>query len=559
MSPSKSNETERLLQIQNNIRNYSSNEARTNLPGYIKNDTINHKPLKPSEPVNDQTIETSTKERTILMLGLVLALFLAALDSTIVSIALPKIASEFNALSDIAWVGTAYYLSSTASQPLYGKLSDIFGRKFVFLFAIEAFIIGSVMCGAAPNMTFLIVSRGVAGVGCGGIISLVNIIITDIVPLSQRGKYQGIITGTFAISSVVGPFVGGILTDQASWRWAFYINIPLGLLAILVTAKLLNLPHVYGSFKANLYRVDYLGTIVFFAAFIAILLPLNWGGSKYAWNSPKIISLLVIGLLLTLLFIFIQLRIAVEPTISSHLFKIRNVLLSFIANFAIGIPYTGAIFYIPLYFQAVKGQGATEAGLQLIPYLAGMLILSLGSGFSASMSGEYRGWITFGYAAIAVGCGLMGTFNETTNQLQAIAYMWLVGAGLGCSLQTAFLSPQSSVNYKDIAIVTTLVTFFRSVGGIFGLAICGAIFNNSLESSLLNFLPEDIPLDQVMNSIEFVRTLPEDIRDPIIHAYVIALQNVFKIGVPTAGFATLVSLFVTHVPLRKTLGPSNIE
>ncbi|CAG8465673.1 10607_t:CDS:2 [Ambispora leptoticha] len=512
-------------------------------------------PLDPGEKVNDQTNQLPFKQLIIVFMGLALAIFLSSLDQMIVTTALPRIASDFHALSDISWVATSYLLTSTSFQPLYGKISDIFGRKFTFLFAISTFVAGSVLCGASIDMPMLIVSRAIAGIGGGGIMSLVMIIISDIVPLRERGKYQGILGGTFTISSVLGPLIGGVFTDRLSWRWAFYINLPTAALTITIIITILHLPHVYGSFKEKLKRIDFLGTTFLIASTVTILLPLNWGGNTYPWNSSIVISLFCVGAVLICVFLFIEFRIAVEPIVPQRLFKIRNPVLVYIGSFFIGMAFYGFIYYLPLYFQAVRGYSATKAGLQLLPLVLGLVAFSTGSGFATSLSGRYHPWIIFGYGLTTISAGLLSTLNENSNRGEEIGYLLMAGAGLGCSMQTALLAAQSAVEYRDIAVVTSLSSFFRTIGGVFGVAISGSIFNNKLSSHLVDVLPPGISFDLVKNSVEYIRSLPPDVQVPIIHAYVQSLRYVFLIGVPMAGVAFIHSLFIKHVPLRKTLGP----
>ncbi|KAG9305511.1 hypothetical protein G9A89_006481 [Geosiphon pyriformis] len=543
--------------------NYTLYHNSTNDNSFSKNRLVKNdaEPATLSnQPIFDQTAELSLKDRIMVCIGLMAAVFLSALDQTIIAIALPKIGSEFNALSEIAWVGTSYMLTCTATQTIFAKLSDIFGRKTIFLVSIEIFTVGSIFCGAAPDMRLLIISRGIAGIGCGGIISMVAIIITEIVPLRERGKYQSIISVTYTLAAVIGPLVGGALTDHASWRWAFYLNVPVGILTIWIIWKLLNLPKVSGTLREKLCRIDYAGSLAFTISMVSILLSLSLGGNDdHQWGSPEIITLLITGFLFVLIFILIEVKVAKEPIIPIHLFKNINVLFSLISNFAIGMVFLGMIYYTSIYYQAVKGQNATKAGLQLVPLISGILLFSVLSGFAASITGRYLGWILSGYVLVGIGSVLISTADENTNQFQLIVYLSIFGTGFGTSFQTALLAPQSSVVYKDVALVTALVVFIRNIGGILGLAIYASTFNNTLVKLLVEVLPDDIPIDQVLNSIEYVYSLPPEIREPVIHAYAKAIQTAHWIGLPASIVAIFFTLFIKHRPLTRTLGPSITE
>ncbi|KAG9303177.1 hypothetical protein G9A89_001793 [Geosiphon pyriformis] len=524
-------------------------------------DAIMAKCKRGSEPFdyisyfNDQTAEVSSRERIILFIGLCLALYLTAIDQTIVAIALPKVSTAFHSLSHLSWVSTAYLLSSTAAQPIFGKLSDIFGRKLTFLLAIDTYLLGSLLSGASQTMIVLIASRGISGIGSGGILSLSNIILSDIIPMRERAKFQGIIGGKFAITSVIGPLICGVLTDHVGWRWAFWLNIPIGFVSTWITVNFLNLPHVYGSLQEKLMRIDFRGTFVFVLAIFSILLPLNWGGMKYEWNSPLIISLFSFAALCILIFIFIESRIAFEPIIAIRIFKIWNPVIIFICNFLIGITFFGIAFYWPLFFQAIRSEKKMDTAFRIVPLTVGLVSFSVCSGFATTITGHYRPFLTFGYSMVTIGALLLSTIKETSNDALAFTFILTAGAGFGSSIQTALLAAQTSVAFKDIAVVTSLTTFFRSIGGIFGVAICSSAFNHFLAQHLVGLLPPGIELGKVMNSIAYVKTLPLDIQQPIIHAYVQALNFVFLLIAPAAALAAFLSLFLKHVPLRTTLGP----
>ncbi|KAG0009726.1 hypothetical protein BGZ81_003217 [Podila clonocystis] len=512
----------------------------------------------PSYP-SDDVVTLPFKQLMIVFIGLMLGVFLSSLDQTIVSVCTTKIANDFKALNEIPWVGTAYLLTSTAFQPLYGRFSDIFGRKPTFLFAITVFLIGSALCGAAQNMIMMIVARGIAGVGAGGIMSMVMIIITDLVSLRDRGKYQGIIGAVFGFSSVIGPLLGGVFTDKASWRWAFFINLPIGAITLAAVVKLLHLPHQGGSFMEKAKRIDVLGSLTLVAGLVLVLLPLNWGGSTYAWNSGIVIGLFCAGFAVLFVFCMIEWKQAVEPIIPFRLFKSRTNSAVFATSFFIGMGFFGIMFFMPLYFQIVRQESATSAGLEMLPLIVGLLIASIGSGVMVSKWGQYRPFIWVGLALCTTGTGLLTLLKEDSSRGTIIGYLFIVGFGLGCSMQTVMLAIQSSVATKDIAVATANATFFRTVGSVLGVAITGTVFNNQVKNGLAPLIAQNPGVAKVIVDSYLAPSFGPEMEREILHAYMAALRHAFVVCIPFMGLAFLCSLLIQHHKLRKARGPTPME
>jgi EmrB/QacA subfamily drug resistance transporter len=488
--------------------------------------------------------------------ALMLGMFLAALDQTIVSTALPTIVGDLGGLNHLSWVVTSYLLASTVSTPLYGKLGDMIGRKPVFLAAIVIFLAGSLLAGLSQTMGELIGFRFLQGAGAGGLMVGAQAIIADIVPPRERGRYMGLIGSVFAVASVAGPLLGGFFVDNLSWRWVFYVNMPVGALAILIVVTRLHLhtPTVR-------HRIDLLGAGLLSLGVGALTLLTTWGGNQYAWGSPTIVGLGALGVAALLVFVWWETK-AAEPLLPLSLFRSSVFCIANGIGFLVGMAMFGAIVFIPLYLQLVYGASPTSSGLRMLPLMAGLLAAAITSGRAISRIGRYRVFPIVGTATLIVGMYLLSLLGVGTAPWLASVFMLVVGVGIGLVMQVLVLVVQNDARREDIGVATSTATFFRSVGGSFGVAIFGSIFASRLADQL-SHLPRSV-VSRLGGGVhvnpEQARHLPPDVHADFLNAFAHALNGVFLWGVAISIIPFALSWLLKEVPLRTTLSrPAEVD
>ncbi len=526
-----------------------------------------------SAPEPQPLSETVSRGRLIsILIGVMLGMLLAALDQTIVGTALPRIVANLGGLEHYAWVVTAYLLASTVTIPLYGKLSDMYGRRIFFIGGMVIFLIGSALAGTSQNMTQLIIYRGVQGLGAGGMMPIALAIVGDIFPPSERGKWQGLFVAVFGFASIVGPTLGGWITDNWGWRWVFYVNMPIGIIAILTAGFVLP-----GVVRRLHHIIDYPGAITLVAWTVPLLLAFSWAGTQYAWNSWQIIGLFIFAAVMLIIFVLIELR-AAEPIISPRLFKNGIFSVSVIATFLVSAGMFGAILYLPLFVQGVLGNSATNSGVVLTPMMLGFMFSSIVGGQLLSRTGRYKILAMCGFAVAAAGMFLLSRMTVTTVEGVVVRNMIITGLGIGVMMSLFTIVVQNAFPYRQLGEVTAGLTFFRSIGSTMGVAVMGTIMINDFQSALQSNMPQALtrlmPADRLAQLQNPQLLLAPDVVAKIQHGFAAfgtqgmvlfqqlieairvslstAITNVFFLGFIIMLLGLFVTLFLREIPLRKS-------
>ena len=496
-----------------------------------------------------EDVAPSKRRMYLILTGVMLAMLLAMLDQMIVNTALPRIVGDLGGLAHYSWVVTAYLLASTVTTPIWGKLGDLYGQKKVYLAAIGLFLAGSALSGMATSMTTLIAFRAFQGLGAGGLMVGAMSIMGVLVPPRERGRYQGLMAAIMPIAMIGGPLLGGFITDHLNWRWAFYVNLPVGAVAVAIIVATLKLPKLRTS-----HKIDYLGAALLAAGVGALVLLTTWGGSQYAWLSAQIIGLGVAAVVALTAFVFVERR-AAEPIVPLRLFRNRNFAVVSILGFLVGFAMFGATLVLPQYEQLVKGVSATDSGLALLPLMLSMMGMSLISGQVLTRTGRYRMFPIIGGALMVLGMVALTLLDVDTNQIVVGLLMVPLGLGMGCMMQTLMTVSQNSVEITEMGVASSAVTFFRSIGGSFGTAIMGAIMTSRMTASLTEQVGSSTASQltgggRMTGSV--LAKLPTQVQDAYLHALTSGIDRVFLWAVPAAALAFLVAWLIKEVPLRSS-------
>lgn len=487
----------------------------------------------------------SPQRRNIIFVAVLLGMLLAALDQTIVATALPTVVSDLGGAGHQSWVVTSYLLASTIATAVVGKLGDLFSRKSVFQVAVVFFLFGSVLCGLAGSMSMLVGARALQGIGGGALMVTATAVIGEVIPLRDRGRYQGALGAVFGVTTVIGPLLGGFFTDHLSWRWAFWINVPVAVVVFVVA--MVAIPALARKSRPVL---DYAGIALVGLGASGLTLATSWGGGEYAWTSPMIIGLFVGSLIALAAFVRVELR-ATEPILPIRLFAGQVFSVCCVLAFIVGFAMLGAMTFLPTFMQFVDGVSATVSGLRTLPMVAGMLITSIGSGSIVGRTGRYKIFPVAGTAIMAVGFLLLSTMDAQTAFWMQSLYLFVLGSGIGLCMQVLVLVVQNTANFSDLGVATSGVTFFRTIGSSFGAAIFGSLFANFLSGRIAGALAASGAPPIAAESPQALRELPPEMAAPIIEAYADSLGLVFLCAAPVALVGFVVSLFLKEIPLRE--------
>jgi EmrB/QacA subfamily drug resistance transporter len=485
------------------------------------------------------------QRRNLIFVAVLLGMLLAALDQTIVATALPTVVSDLGGAGHQSWVVTSYLLASTIVTAVVGKLGDMFGRKVVFQASVLFFLAGSVLCGLATSMTMLVAARALQGIGGGAIMVTAMAVIGEVIPLRERGRYQGALGAVFGVTTVIGPLLGGFFTDHLTWRWAFWINVPVALVVLAVGA--IAIPALARSTKPV---IDYMGILLVGLGASGLTLATSWGGGEYAWTSPMIVGLFVGSAGALALFVWVETRTA-EPILPMRLFASPVFTVCCILAFIVGFAMLGALTFLPTFMQFVDGVSATESGLRTLPMVAGLLITSMGSGVIVGRTGRYKIFPVVGTAVMAVGFLLLSQMDAATPTWQQSLFLFVLGTGIGLCMQTLILTVQNTMSFTDLGVATSGVTFFRTIGSAFGAAIFGSLFANFLSDRLGPAMLASGAPARAAQSPQALHELSPAMAAPIVDAYADSLGAVFLCAVPIAVVGFVVALFLKEVPLRE--------
>ncbi|MDT5361305.1 MAG: hypothetical protein QOC69_3067 [Mycobacterium sp.] len=485
------------------------------------------------------------QRRNLIFVAVLLGMLLAALDQTIVATALPTVVSDLGGAGHQSWVVTSYLLASTIVTAVVGKLGDMFGRKVVFQASVLFFLAGSVLCGLATSMTMLVAARALQGIGGGAIMVTAMAVIGEVIPLRERGRYQGALGAVFGVTTVIGPLLGGFFTDHLTWRWAFWINVPVALVVLAVGATAI--PALARSTKP---RIDYMGILLVGLGASGLVLATSWGGGEYAWASPMIVSLFVGSAAALALFVWVETR-TTEPILPMRLFASPVFTVCCILAFIVGFAMLGALTFLPTFMQFVDGVSATESGFRTLPMVAGLLITSMGSGVIVGRTGRYKIFPVVGTAVMAVGFLLLSQMDAATPTWQQSVFLFVLGTGIGMCMQTLILTVQNTMSFTDLGVATSGVTFFRTIGSAFGAAIFGSLFANFLSDRLGPAMLASGAPARAAQSPQALHELSPAMAAPIVDAYADSLGTVFLCAVPIAVVGFVVALFLKEVPLRE--------